>query len=50
MAALAHVACLLCTQDPIAFSRNHPEEYEHLVDGWRKFNGDALTAAYGSTV
>lgn len=37
-------------QDPIAFNRNHPREYEDLVAGWRQFHGDALVAAYGTAV
>lgn len=38
------------TQDPSALSQNHPHEYEALVKGWRKFHGDAFSAAFGAGV
>jgi hypothetical protein len=45
-----HTVFVCFAEDPIAFSRNHPREYEDLVSGWRKFHGDALVSAYGGAV
>uniref|UniRef100_K3X0L3 Choline transporter-like protein n=1 Tax=Globisporangium ultimum (strain ATCC 200006 / CBS 805.95 / DAOM BR144) TaxID=431595 RepID=K3X0L3_GLOUD len=45
-----HTVFVCFAEDPIAFNRNHPREYEDLVGGWRKFHGDALVSAYGSAV
>jgi hypothetical protein len=45
-----HTVFVCFAEDPIAFSRNHPREYEDLVGGWRKFHGDELVSAYGSAV
>lgn len=47
---LTSVGVAVLSQDPIAFSRNHPREYEELVGGWRKFHGDELVSAYGGAV
>lgn len=48
--ASLHTIFVCFAEDPVAFSRNHPREYEALVEGWRKFHGDALVSAYGSAV
>jgi len=45
-----HTVFVCFAEDPIAFSRNHPKEYIELVNGWREFHGDALVAAYGTSV
>lgn len=37
-------------EDPVVFSRNHPEEYEVLISAWREFHGEALSTAYGTNV
>lgn len=48
--ASLHTIFVCFAEDPVAFSRNHPREYDALVEGWRKFHGDALVSAYGSAV
>ncbi|DAZ94821.1 TPA: hypothetical protein N0F65_012848 [Lagenidium giganteum] len=45
-----HTVFVCFAEDPIAFSRNHPVEYESLVGGWRQFHNDALISAYGTAV
>ncbi|TMW65203.1 hypothetical protein Poli38472_009370 [Pythium oligandrum] len=45
-----HTVFVCFAEDPIAFSRNHPSEYETLVSAWREFQGDALLSAYGTAV
>lgn len=45
-----HTVFVCFAEDPIALSRNHPQEYGTLVHGWRQFHGDALMSAYGSAV
>ena len=45
-----HTVFVCFAEDPIAFCRNHPREYEDLVAGWRKFHKDELVMAYGTAV
>ncbi|CAH0475989.1 unnamed protein product [Peronospora belbahrii] len=48
--AALHTIFVCFAEDPVAFNRNHPKEYDDLVDGWRQFHGDALLFAYGGSV
>ncbi|CAI5721217.1 hypothetical protein KXD40_004730 [Peronospora effusa] len=48
--AALHTIFVCFAEDPVAFNRNHPKEYEDLVAGWRQFHGDALLSAYGGSV
>lgn len=48
--AALHTIFVCFAEDPVAFNRNHPKEYDDLVAGWRQFHGDALLSAYGAAV
>lgn len=48
--AALHTIFVCFAEDPVAFNRNHPKEYDELVAGWRQFHGDALLSAYGGSV
>ncbi|KAF4315573.1 hypothetical protein BBO99_00009286 [Phytophthora kernoviae] len=48
--AALHTIFVCFAEDPVAFNRNHPKEYDDLVAGWRQFHGDALLSAYGASV
>ncbi|KAL4086118.1 hypothetical protein PRIC1_014740 [Phytophthora ramorum] len=48
--AALHTIFVCFAEDPVAFNRNHPKEYNDLVAGWRQFHGDALLSAYGEAV
>uniref|UniRef100_M4BM22 Choline transporter-like protein n=1 Tax=Hyaloperonospora arabidopsidis (strain Emoy2) TaxID=559515 RepID=M4BM22_HYAAE len=39
--AALHTVFVCFAEDPVALNRNHPEEYEDLVAGWRQFHGNA---------
>ncbi|CAI5720887.1 unnamed protein product [Hyaloperonospora brassicae] len=48
--AALHTVFVCFAEDPVALNRNHPEEYQGLVAGWRQFHGSALVSAYGGAV
>ncbi|TDH69170.1 hypothetical protein CCR75_005874 [Bremia lactucae] len=48
--AALHTIFVCFAEDPVAFNRNHPKEYEDLVAGWRQFHGDVLLTAYRDSI